>query len=66
MELVVAEFEGYIQVYHHAGQDPEGEAKEIDGCRQLIAAQTAQGKKQLVFYHVAGGYAEARQERGHF
>jgi hypothetical protein len=31
-----------------------------------MPAQTTQGKKQLFFYHNAGGYAEARQKRGHF
>jgi len=52
MELVVAEFEGDIQVDHHAGQDAECEAKDIDGCRQLMPAQTAQGEQQLFFCHV--------------
>jgi hypothetical protein len=51
MEFVVAEFEGHIQVDHHAGQDTECEAKGVDGCRQLMPAQTTEGKKQLLFYH---------------
>jgi len=51
MELVVAEFEGYIQVDHHAGQYAKSEAKNVDARGQFIPAETTQGKKQLVFYH---------------
>ncbi len=49
VEPVVAEFESNIPVDHHAGQDTKCEAKDIDGCRQLMPAQTAQGEKQLFY-----------------
>jgi hypothetical protein len=31
-----------------------------------MPAQTAQGEKQLIFYHDAGGYAETPRKRSHF
>jgi len=66
MEFVVAEFEGHIQVDHYAGQDAEREAEEVDACRQLKPAQTAQGKKQLVFYHVLEDIPMRSQKEANF
>jgi len=51
MELVVAEFEGHIQVNHYAGQNSESESKDVDACSEFMPAETAQGKKQLSYYH---------------
>jgi hypothetical protein len=31
-----------------------------------MPAETTQGKKQLFFYHDAGGYADTPRKRGHF
>jgi hypothetical protein len=64
MELVIAELEGHIQVDYHAGQDTKCETKHVDGCRQLMPAWTAQGKKQLVFYHDAKRYADTMRKKG--
>jgi hypothetical protein len=66
MEFVIAEFESHVQVDHDAGQDAECKAKEVDGGGEPMPAKTAQGKKQLFFYHVQEDVPMRRQKGATF